>query len=135
MEEGSKANRNKDMIQEIAVTKKKAKFLSFLHISFREANQFLSQISEKLVYEVAGPVASNLAAWQGPLQEVISFFGPSEIFGGTDKLFWRKNILLYLKKNVYIIQLENRQSSVDEEILKNDQTKLQGMQNLLIQKC
>lgn len=40
--EGSKANRNKDMIQVITITKKKAKFLSFLHISFREAKQFLS---------------------------------------------------------------------------------------------
>lgn len=39
--EGSKANRNKDMIQEIG-TKKKAKFWSFLHISFKEAKQFLS---------------------------------------------------------------------------------------------
>ena len=35
--EGSKANRNKDMIQEITTIKKKAKFLSFLHISLREA--------------------------------------------------------------------------------------------------
>lgn len=40
--EGGKAYRNQDMIQEITIAKKKAKFLSFLYISFREAEQFLS---------------------------------------------------------------------------------------------
>lgn len=40
--EGGKANTNQDMIREITIAKKKAKFLSFLHISFREAEQFLS---------------------------------------------------------------------------------------------
>lgn len=54
------------------------------------------------MYDVADPVASNLEAWQEPLQEVVSFFGPSKIVGGTDKLFCRKNILQYLKK-MYII--------------------------------